>query len=316
MSLRYLLQRLGSLLIVLLGVSILTFAIIPLIPGDPARVRLGVQATPETVAAVREQLGLNRPLAVQYGNWLRGIVTRGDFGESLISSRPIAPEIGRRLPATLTLALAALLIGLTIALPLGTLSALRPGSKRDLGASVFSQVGVSVPDFWMGILLILLFAEVLGWLPSSGYAAPSEGLGAYLSHLLLPALTAGIVSGSIMTRFVRSALLEVMGLDYVRTARAKGLVERLVVGKHVLRNAAIPIVTIIGLQMATLLSSVVVVEVIFSWPGLGSLALTSTLQRDYPTLQAAVLVSATIFTVINLLTDLSYVLLDPSVEYA
>ncbi len=316
MSLRYLLQRLGSLLVVLLGVSILTFAIIPLIPGDPARVRLGVQATPETVAAVRAQLGLDRPLVVQYWDWLTSIVTRGDFGESLISSRPIAPEIAQRLPATLTLALAALLIGLTIALPLGVVSALRPGSKTDLGASVFSQIGVSVPDFWMGILLILLFAEILGWLPSSGYAPLSEGLGPYLSHLVLPALTAGIVSGSIMARFVRSAMLEVMGLDYVRTARAKGLVERSVVGKHVLRNAAIPIVTIIGLQMATLLSSVVVVEIIFSWPGLGSLALTSTLQRDYPTLQAAVLVSATIFTVINLLTDLSYVFLDPSVEYA
>jgi peptide/nickel transport system permease protein len=315
-SLRYLLQRLSSLLIVLLGVSMLTFAIIPLIPGDPARVRLGVQATPEAVAAVREQLGLNRPLPVQYWSWLTGIVTRGDFGQSLISSQPIAPEIARRLPATLTLALAALLIGLAIALPLGVVSALRPGSKTDLGASVFSQVGVSVPDFWMGILLILVFAEILGWLPSSGYVPPSGGVGAYLSHLLLPALTAGIVSGSIMARFVRSAMLEVSQLDYVRTARAKGLVERLVIGKHILRNAAIPIVTIVGLQMATLLSSVVVVEIIFSWPGLGSLALTSTLQRDYPVLQAAVLVSATIFTVINLLTDLSYVLLDPSVEAA
>lgn len=316
MSLRYLLQRLGSLVIVLLGVSILTFAIVPLIPGDPARVRLGVQATPEAVAAVREQLGLNRPLPAQYWSWLSGIVARGDFGRSLISSQPIGPEIARRLPATLTLALAALLIGLGIALPLGILSALRPGSKTDLGASVFSQVGVSVPDFWMGILLILLFAETLGWLPSSGYVPLSRGVGASLSHLLLPALTAGIVSGSIMTRFVRSAMLEVIGLDYVRTARAKGVLGRVIIVKHVLRNAAIPIVTIIGLQMATLLSSVVVVEIIFSWPGLGSLALTSTLQRDYPVLQAAVLVSATIFTVINLLTDLSYVLLDPSLEYA
>lgn len=316
MSFRYLLQRLSSLLIVLLGVSLLTFAIIPLIPGDPARVRLGVQATAESVAAVREQLGLNRPLPAQYWDWLTGIVTRGDFGTSLISSRPISPEIAQRLPATLTLALAALLIGLAIALPLGILSALRPGSAIDLGASIFSQLGVSVPDFWMGILLIVLFAEVLGWLPSSGYVPLAEGVGPFLSHLVLPTLTAGIVSGSIMARFVRSAMLEVLSLDYVRTARAKGLAQRVIVGKHVLRNAAIPIVTIIGLQMATLLSSVVVVEIIFSWPGLGSLALTSTLQRDYPMLQASILVAAAIFTVINLLTDLSYVLLDPSVEYA
>ncbi|MDZ7704445.1 MAG: ABC transporter permease [Trueperaceae bacterium] len=316
MSLRYLLQRLGTLLLVLFGVSVLTFAIIPLIPGDPARVRLGVQATDENVAAVRRQLGLDRPLVVQYVDWLGGIVTRGDFGTSLISDQPISREIGRRLPATLTLAFAALVVGLLIALPSGIISALRPGSKTDLGVSVFSQVGVSIPDFWMGILLVVLFAETLQWLPSSGFVPISQGFWPWLSHLLLPAVTIGIISGSIMARFVRSAMLEMLGHDYVRTARAKGLLERVVIGKHVLRNAAISIVTIVGLQMATLLSAVVVVEIIFAWPGLGSLALNATLQRDYPTLQAAVLMSAVAFAVINLLTDLSYVLLDPSVEYA
>jgi peptide/nickel transport system permease protein len=316
MSLRYLLQRFGTLLLVLFGVSIVAFSIQPLIPGSPASVRLGVQATDENVAILERQMGLDRPLVVQYADWVGGIVLRGDFGDSLITRTSISDEIARRLPATLALAGFALLIGLAIALPLGIASALRPGGKRDLAASVVSQVGVSVPDFWMGILLILLFAETLGWLPSSGYEPISEGVVPWLRHVILPAATAGLISGSIMTRFVRSALLEVLGMDYVRTARAKGVGPRVVLTKHVLRNAAISIVTIIGLQMATLLSSVVVVEIIFAWPGLGSLALTSTLQRDYPVLQASVLMAAVAFTVINLLTDLSYVLLDPSVEYA
>ena len=316
MSLRYLLQRLGTLLLVLFGVSVVAFSIQPLIPGSPARIRLGVQATDENIATLERQMGLDRPLVVQYVDWVGDIVLRGDFGESLITRTSISSEIARRLPATLALAGLALLIGLAIALPLGIFSALRPGGKRDLAASIVSQVGVSVPDFWMGILLILLFAETLGWLPSSGYEPLSDGFVPWSSHMILPALTAGLISGSIMTRFVRSALLEVLGQDYVRTARAKGVGPRVVLTKHVLRNAAISIVTIIGLQMATLLSSVVVVEIIFAWPGLGSLALTSTLQRDYPVLQAAVLMAAVAFTVINLLTDLSYVLLDPSVEYA
>lgn len=316
MTFRYLLQRLATLLLVLVGVSILTFGIIPLVPGSPARVTLGVQATDASVAALEHKMGLDRPLPVQYWSWLSGIVLHGDFGNSLINGKPIAEQVRHRLPATLVLAFAALFLGLVIAVPSGIVSALRPGSARDLGVSVMSQIGVSIPDFWLGILLILVFAQYLHWLPSSGYSPISNGLGAYLDHILLPAVTAGVISGSIMARFVRSAMMEVLGNDYVRTARAKGLAEGRVVGKHVLRNAAITIVTIVGLQMATLLSSIVVVEIIFAWPGLGSMALTATLQRDYPVLQASVLLFATSFAVINLLTDLSYVLLDPSVEYA
>lgn len=316
MTLRYLLQRVGSLLLVLFGVSLLTFAIIPLIPGSPARVRLGVQATPESVAAVERKLGLDRPLPVQYFDWLGGIVLRGDFGESLITGTPISGEVARRVPATLSLAFTALLVGLLIALPSGIISALKPGGRRDLAVSLMSQVGVSVPDFWMGILMILLFAETLDWLPSSGYVPLAHGFLPWLSHILLPAATVGIISGSIMARFVRGAMLEVLRNDYVRTARSKGLREGAILIKHVLRNAAISVVTIVGLQMATLFSAVVVVEIIFAWPGLGSMALNATLQRDYPLLQAAVLSAAGAFVVINLLTDLSYVLLDPSVEYA
>ncbi|CAN5772813.1 ABC transporter permease [soil metagenome] len=315
MSLSYLLRRLGTLLLVLVGVSILTFAIIPLIPGSPARVMLGVQATPATVATLERQMGLDRPLPVQYLSWVSGIVTRGDFGTSLISRQPISREVARRLPATLNLAVVALLIGLAIALPAGFVSAMKPGSARDLGVSIMSQLGVSVPDFWMGILLILLFSETLGLLPSSGYRPLSEGFVPWARHIILPALTVGIISGSIMARFVRSALLEVLHQDYVRTAHAKGLPGAIVLRKHVLRNAAISIATIVGLQMATLLSAVVVVEIIFAWPGLGQLALTATLQRDYPALQAAVLLSAVAFAVVNLLTDLSYMFLDPRVAY-
>ncbi|MBA2666810.1 MAG: ABC transporter permease [Trueperaceae bacterium] len=315
MSLSYLLRRLGTLLLVLVGVSILTFAIIPLIPGSPARVMLGVQATPATVATLERQMGLDRPLPVQYLSWVSGIVTRGDFGTSLISRQPISREVARRLPATLNLAVVALLIGLAIALPAGFVSAMKPGSARDLGVSIMSQLGVSVPDFWMGILLILLFSETLGLLPSSGYRPLSDGFVPWARHIILPALTVGIISGSIMARFVRSALLEVLHQDYVRTAHAKGLPGAVVLRKHVLRNAAISIATIVGLQMATLLSAVVVVEIIFAWPGLGQLALTATLQRDYPALQAAVLLSAVAFAVVNLLTDLSYMFLDPRVAY-
>lgn len=316
MSLAYLLRRLSTLLLVLLGVSLVTFAIVPLLPGSPARVTLGVQATPEAVATLERQMGLDRPLPVQYVDWIGGIVLRGDFGESLISRQPIAGEVARRVPATLTLAFAALFVGLVIAIPAGFVSALAPGGRRDLGVSVLSQLGVSVPDFWMGILLILLFAETLGWLPSSGFVPLAEGFVPWARHLVLPAFTVGIISGAIMTRFVRSALLEVLGQDYVRTAHAKGVPRPTVLRKHVLRNAAIPIVTIVGLQMATLLSAVVVVEIIFAWPGLGQLALTATLQRDYPALQAAVLLSAVAFTAVNLITDLSYALLDPRVTYA
>src|SRR5690554_6463057 len=315
MSLRYLLRRLATLLLVLAGVSILSFAVMPLVPGSPARVRLGVQATPAAVATLETQLGLDRPLHQQYLSWIGGVL-QGDFGQSLISSQNISQEVLRRLPATLQLAFAALIVGLLIALPAGISAALKPGSSRDVGVGIFSQLGVSLPDFWLGILLIVFFAETLDWLPASGYVALNQGFWPWLSHLLLPALAAGVTSGAIMTRFVRSAMLEVLSQDYIRTARAKGLPQRVVVNRHALRNAAIGIATIIGLQMATLLSAVVVIEIIFSWPGLGSMALNATLQRDYPVLQATLLLFAATFAVINLLTDLSYLVLDPSLEYA
>ncbi len=315
MNFRYIFQRLVLTAVVLLGVSFVVFSIMQLVPGDPARVILGVQANEQNVAALRERLGLNEPFLVQYGNWLAGVL-RGDFGESLITGQPIGPQLRNRLPATLELTICALIIGMLIAFPAGILSALRPGSKTDVTTSIVSQIGLTIPDFWLGILLVLLFSLTLEWLPPSGYTPFTENPREWLSHIILPALTAGIISGAIQTRFIRSAMLEVLNEDYIRTARAKGLTERVVISRHALRSALIPIVTIIGLQITALLSSVVVVEVVFAWPGLGRLALDAVLDRDYPMVQGAVLVMAVMLTMVNLGVDMLYFFLDPRLEYA
>lgn len=315
MNTRYIIQRLFSALIVLLGVTFVVFLIIHLVPGDPARVVLGVQANEQNVAALRERLGLNRPFHVQYGSWLWNAL-HGDLGKSLITGQPVAPQVMQRLPATLQLAAIALLIGMLIGFPAGIISALKPGSKTDIVASVLSQIGVSIPDFWLGILLVILFSLTLRWLPPSGYTSIRQDFGDWMAHIILPALTAGVISGSIQTRFIRSAMLEVLNEDYIRTARAKGLRERIVIIHHALRNAMITIVTILGLQVTALLRAVVVVEVVFAWPGLGRLALEAVLDRDYPLLQGAVLAVAAALVLVNLGTDLLYFFLDPRIEYA
>jgi peptide/nickel transport system permease protein len=315
MNLGYILQRLFLALVVIFGVTFVVFMIVHIVPGDPARVLLGAYAPEENVAAVRERLGLNRPFLEQYGSWLTDTL-RGDLGSSLITSQEVAPQLMQRLGPTIELAVASLLIGLVIAFPIGILSAVRPGSFLDLISSFFSQIGISVPSFWMGIMLILLFSLTLNWLPPSGYTPITEDFGDWLAHLLLPAVTAGIVSASILTRFIRSAMLDVLHATYIQTARAKGLSENVVINKHALRNAMIGIMTIIGLQMTALLSGVVVVEVVFGWPGLGRLALDAVLDRDYPLLQGAVLVIAIIVTLVNVFVDLMYVFLDPRIEYA
>ena len=315
MNTRYLVQRLLTAVIVLLGVTFVVFLIMHLVPGDPARVILGVQANDENVAALRLHLGLDQPFMVQYGNWLWNAL-HGDLGRSLITGQPVTPQLMHRLPATLQLAAMALVIGILIAIPAGIISALRPGTSTDVVTSVVSQIGVTIPDFWLGILLVLLFSLTLGWLPPSGYASIRDGFWPWASHIILPALTAGIISGAILTRFVRSAMLEVLNQDYIRTGRAKGLRRITLVKRHALRNAMIPIVTIIGLQITALLSSIVVVEVVFAWPGLGRLALDAVLDRDYPLLQGAVLVMAMLLTVVNLGTDLLYFWIDPRIEYS
>lgn len=315
MNVSYLLQRLLLAVLVIFGVTFVVFLIVHIVPGDPARVILGAYASDEAVAAIRERLGLNEPFLTQYAHWL-GNALRGDLGSSLITSQAVGPQLLQRLGPTLELTIASLVVGIAIAFPVGILSAVRPGSKLDLVASFLSQIGVSVPSFWMGILLILLFSLTLSWLPPSGYTAFGKDAGDWLAHLILPSVTSGIVSASILTRFVRSAMLNVLNMNYIQTARAKGLDERTVTLRHGLRNAMISIVTIIGLQVTALMSGVVIVEVVFAWPGLGRLALDAVLDRDYPLLQGAVLTVAIVVTIVNLIVDMLYFFLDPRIEYA
>lgn len=315
MNYQYIVQRLLSALVVVLGVTVVVFMIVQIVPGDPARVVLGPYANDEAVQGLRDRLGLNRPVIEQYLSWL-GALAQGDFGQSLLNGQAVAPQLWGRIGPSFELALVSLLVGLAIAFPVGIISALKPGSGIDIAATIFSQIGVSIPSFWMGIMLVIIFSLNLKLLPPSGYTPITEDPGDWLAHIMLPAFTAGFVSASIMTRFIRSAMLDVLSANYVQTARAKGLGERAVVLRHALRNAMINIVTIIGLQINALFSGVVIVEVVFSWPGLGRLALNAVLERDYPLLQGTVLIVAVMFTMVNLLVDLLYFVLDPRIEYA
>jgi peptide/nickel transport system permease protein len=299
--------------VVLAGVSVLVFSLIHLVKGDPVRRALGTRYSQEAYDALRARNGLDLPLVEQYFRWAGRALT-GDLGVSFRSGEPVTTLIGERLGATLTLAVAAILLALLIAIPLGTISALRPRSAVDRIATVISQFGISVPDFWLAIVLILVFAGTLGWLPTGGYVPLTEDPVEWAQRLILPAIATGVVSGSVLTRFVRSSVLEALGSDHVRTAQAKGLPERQVFTWHVLRNALLPLVTVTGVQLAYLLSGVVVVEIVFSWPGLGQLALQAVEARDYPVLQGAVLLFALIFLLINLLVDLLYTRIDPRIR--
>ena len=309
----YVVRRLFQMALALLGVSVIVFALIHVVPGDPVRIALGTRFDPDIYEALTKRAGLDRPIVVQYFSWLGAALT-GDLGVSFRSGQPVAGLLLQRLPATITLAFASLFVALVVSIPLGILSAIRSGSKMDYTASAASQVAVSVPDFWAGIMYILLFSLVLGWLPPSGYVSIFESPTEWLRHLVLPALTIGLISGSIIFRFIRSAVLEALHQPYTRTARAKGLSERAVIWRHVMPNAWIPIVTVIGLQLGFLLSGVIVVEVIFAWPGLGRLALLSVQDRDFTVLQGAVLLIAFIFLSINLIVDVLYGYLDPRVR--
>jgi peptide/nickel transport system permease protein len=298
---------------VLFGVSVLVFSLVHLVQGDPVRLSLGTRFSQSTYLALRHRDGLDLPLLQQYLQWAGHALT-GDLGVSFRSGEPVAGLISARLPATLTLALAAIVVALVIALPLGTLSALHPRSLIDRFASVISQIGISVPDFWLSIVLILVFAGTLGWLPSGGYVPLFDDPVGWLRRLVLPAVAAGVVSGSVITRFVRSSVLEALGQDHVRTAMSKGLSPRQVLTWHVLRNALLPLVTVTGVQLAYLLSGVVVVEIVFSWPGLGQLSLQAVQARDLPVLQGAILLFAFVFLVINLVVDLLYSRIDPRIR--
>lgn len=304
--LRYLTKRLLLAVPVLVGVSIVVFTMIRLIPGDPALLMAGQAATEEVVRHIRQSLGLDRPIVVQYAYFVRNIA-RGDLGRSLFNGAAVTEELGQRFPRTARLALAAILVALLIGVPAGILSATRHLSWVDSFFMVLALAGVSMPVFWLGLNLILIFAVRLQWLPAIGHET--------WKHLILPAFTLGAASAAIIARMTRSAMLEVLRNDYVRTARAKGVAEPSVISRHALRNALIPVVTVVGLQFGTLLSGAVLTESVFAWPGVGRLLVDAVLARDYPVIQGAVLLIATMFVLLNVVVDMAYAVLDPRIRY-
>ncbi len=301
----FLLSRLASAAIVVFGVSLLVFLLIHLIPGDPVEVMLGEGSQAADREALRRVLGLDQPVYVQLLEYYRGLLSF-DLGQSLHSRRPITDILFERLPATIELAAAGLLVALIIAIPLGVLAAVRNNTAWDGGAMMFSMLGISVPNFLMGPVLILVFALWLGWLPVSG----REEAGS----IVLPALTLGTALAAILSRMIRATLLETLGEDYVRTARAKGLPWRTVIFKHALRNALLPVITLLGLQLGALLGGTVITEIVFSWPGIGQLTIESIHRRDYPVVQACVLLISVSYVLVNTLTDFAYAWLDPRVR--
>jgi peptide/nickel transport system permease protein len=309
----YLARRLLLTLFILICLSIIVFMAIHAIPGDIVEVMLGQEATPQNVAALRKSLGLDRPLHVQYFTWLFNLL-RGDMGESLRTGMPVLGEILYRLPVTLELTLFAMFLSLLIAIPMGVACAVKQGSWFDHLLRPISILGLSVPSFWWGVVLIILISRFLPQFYSSGYVSISEDLQANLKAIIPPAVALGIAMAAVVTRFTRSSLVEVLQEDYITTARAKGLTEAATVGKHGLRNAMVNVLTIVGLQLGTLLSGAVLVEYVFFLPGVGRLALDAVLQRDYPMVQGTVLVIATLFILTNLLVDILYGVLDPRVR--
>ena len=311
---QYILSRVMQLVPVLLLTSVAVFMFIRLIPGDPAHIIAGAEATPQQLEAVHRQLGLDQPLPVQYLIWL-GRVLRGDLGKSVISELPVTTIIAQKLPVTVELTIAALLFSLMLSVPLGILSAVRPRSWVASGAFWWNALAMAVPTFWLGILLMLFFGLQLKVLPTSGHVPFFSDPLKALRFLVLPALTLGAHVSAVLARFLRSALLETLHQDYVRTARAKGLVERQVVLGHVLKNALIPVVTVLGLQFGAFMGGAVITEALFDYPGMGRMMLQAILTRDYTLIQGTILFIVSAFVLINLMTDIVYAFLDPRIRY-
>jgi peptide/nickel transport system permease protein len=309
----YILRRLVQLIPVLLLASFIVFFIIHLIPGDPVEVMLGEgRYNKETYELLRKQMGLDEPLYVQYFHWLERLL-QGDLGHSLRTQRPVLETILERYPATIYLALASLLLGVAIAIPAGTIAAVKQNSPWDYSAMAFALFGIAVPNFWFALLLILGFGLYLGWFPTLGYVDPAINFAAFLWHLTLPAVVLGTDLASTVTRYVRAEMLEQLRLDYVRTARAKGMPKRVVIYKHTLRNSLIAATTVIGLHVGRLLGGSTVVETVFAWPGVARLVLEAVYSRDYPLLQGAVLLLAFTYVGVNLIVDVLYKWLDPRI---
>jgi len=302
---RFFIARILAAFAVVLGVVCLVFFLLHLVPGDPVEVMLGESARPADKLALERALGLDQPLHVQLGRYLTSL-SRFDLGTSLYSKRPIRDLLLERLPATVELGVTALVAALLLAVPLGILAAVKKGTAWDAGATGVALFGVSIPNFWMGPMLILVGALWLGWFPVSG----REGV----TSLVLPALTLGTALAAILSRMIRSAMLEVMNEDFMRTARGKGLAERTVILRHGLRNALLPVITLVGLQLGALLSGAVITETVFSWPGIGSLVVEAIHRRDYPVVQATVLCISASYVMLNVLTDLAYAWIDPRVR--
>ncbi|MBA3952777.1 MAG: ABC transporter permease [Rubrobacter sp.] len=330
----YIGRRILQLIPVLLGVSVVVFAMVRAIPGDPAQILLGQAATPDQVADVRARLGLDQPLITQYLLFIRGALT-GDLGDSLVVGQPVTTVLLERFPATLELTLAALLFAIAVGVPVGVIAAVRQYSLLDKITSVVALTGVSMPIFWLALVLVVVFTVRLDWLPFPGRVGGDVAFTSYtglylldtlitlnfaafwdvLRHLILPAVALGTIPMAVITRMTRSSMLEVMNEDYVRTARAKGVVPRRVVFRHALRNAMLPTITVIGLQFGLLMGGAILTETIFGWPGVGQIALESVNRRDYAMIQGVVLYGATFFVLVNLLVDVLYAVLDPRVRY-
>lgn len=311
---RYIARRLLLLAPAWLLMGAIAFALIRLIPGDPAAVLLGMEATPEAVERLRERLGLNAPLPVQFGIWL-GQVVQGELGRSFFLGEPVFGAIVARLPVTLSLAGLALLVAVLLGIPAGMRAARRPNSGTDLAVMGLAVLGLSVPDFAMGLGLMLLFGVTLQWLPISGYVALTADAVGWAAHLLMPALALGLVQGALVARITRSSLLEILATDYVRTARAKGLAEAAVMRRHAFRNALIQVLTVVGNAAVVLLGGAFVIETVFNLPGVGNLVVMAVKRRDYPLVQGCILLIATVVIVVNLVVDVLYAYVDPQVRY-
>ena len=303
----YVVRRLWQSALTLVGVSVLVFVILRVVPGDPAKMLLPEGAPQSAIEELNRQLGLQEPLYVQYGLFVQSVF-RGDFGQSFQYRAPALQVVTERLMATVQLALAAMLITVGVGVSLGIVAAVRRGTGYDYASTVLAVLGQSLPNFWLGIMLILLFGVALRWLPTSGFES--------WRHLILPAVTLAAFPMALVARLTRSSMLEILGSDFIRTGRAKGLAERAVILRHALRNAAVPLLTVLGLQIGTLLGGAVITESVFAWPGMGKLVVDAIFFRDFPVVQTVLILSATLFVVINLLVDLLYTVIDPRIRYS
>ncbi|GEC88719.1 nickel ABC transporter permease [Brevibacillus brevis] len=303
---QFIVKRLLSGIIVLFGLSVFTFLLIHLIPGDPVRIMLGQRATVEQIETLRGELGLNKPLVVQYLDYASGVL-KGDLGTSLKTGRPVSTEIADRFPATAKMAVASLVVAVVIGIGLGVLAAKYKDTPIDGAIMTFSTFGMSIPGFWLGLLVILVFSVHLGWFPIAG--------GTGLKDMVLPAFTLGTLMATALSRLTRAGMVEVLSNDYIRTARAKGMNERIVLLRHAFRNVMIPIVAVIGLELAGLLGGAVIVEQVFGWPGVGTLAIQAISSRDFPMIQGTTLFIGTVYVLVVILIDVLYALLDPRIDY-